>query len=171
MMCPRCGRPVPTSSDHCPKCGDRVAGAVFVGAPPASMGAPPRASNADQITLAGATTLGADAAMIVARTPAAGDTGPLDPGQAFGSRYHIIRLLGAGGMGAVYQAWDEELSIAVAIKVIRPEIMADPNAAEEVQRRFKRELLLARQVTHKNVVRIHDLGEIDAIKYITMSYV
>ena len=46
-----------------------------------------------------------------------------------------------------------------------------PKRRREVERRFKRELLLARQVTHKNVVRIHDLGEIDGIKYITMSYV
>ena len=74
-------------------------------------------------------------------------------------------------MGAVYQAWDDELGVAVAIKVIRPEAVSDPSEAEEVQRRFKRELLLARQVTHKNVVRIHDLGEIDGIKYITMPYV
>jgi serine/threonine protein kinase len=44
-------------------------------------------------------------------------------------------------------------------------------AAREMERRFKQELVLARQVTHKNVVRIHDLGEIDGIKYITMSYV
>jgi len=97
--------------------------------------------------------------------------GPLATGQAFGSRYHIIRLLGAGGMGAVYHAWDAELGVSVAIKIIRPEIMADPKTADEVGRRFKRELLLARQVTHKNVVRIHDLGEIDGIKYITMSFV
>jgi serine/threonine protein kinase/tetratricopeptide (TPR) repeat protein len=74
-------------------------------------------------------------------------------------------------MGAVYQAWDAELGVAVAIKVIRPEVMADPAASAEVERRFKRELLLARQVTHENVVRIHDLGEIRGIKYITMSYV
>ena len=99
------------------------------------------------------------------------DTGPLDVGQSFGPRYHIIRMLGVGGMGAVYQAWDAELGVAVAIKVIRPEVMADPVTAEEVGRRFKRELLLARQVTHRNVVRIHDLGDIDGIKYITMSYV
>ena len=99
------------------------------------------------------------------------DSGPLQAGQAFGSRYHIIRALGVGGMGAVYQAWDAEIGVAVAIKVIRPEIMADPSVAAEVERRFKRELALARQVTHKNVVRIHDLGEIDGIKYITMSYV
>ena len=48
--------------------------------------------------------------------------------------------------------------------MIRPEIIADPKAAEDLERRFKRELLLARQVTHKNVVRIHDLGEIEGIK-------
>ena len=105
------------------------------------------------------------------RRRTSGESGPLEVGQSFGPRYHIIRLLGAGGMGAVYQAWDAELGVAVAIKVIRPDVMDDPATAEEVSRRFKRELLLARQVTHKNVVRIHDLGDIDGIKYITMSYV
>ena len=74
-------------------------------------------------------------------------------------------------MGAVYQAWDQVLEVAVAVKVIRPEAMEDLDAAHELERRFKRELLLARQVTHKNVVRIHDLGEIDGIKYITMPYI
>jgi tetratricopeptide (TPR) repeat protein/tRNA A-37 threonylcarbamoyl transferase component Bud32 len=74
-------------------------------------------------------------------------------------------------MGAVYQAWDKELEVVVALKVIRPEAAADPETAQELDRRFKRELLLAREVTHKNVVRIHDLGEIDGIKYITMSFV
>jgi len=101
--------------------------------------------------------------------PAAGD-GPLAVGAAFGDRYHIIRVLGVGGMGAVYQAWDAELSVAVAVKVIRPEIAADPKVARDIELRFKRELLLARQVTHKNVVRIHDLGEIEGIKYITMPF-
>jgi serine/threonine protein kinase/tetratricopeptide (TPR) repeat protein len=99
------------------------------------------------------------------------DDGPLHVGQSFGTRYHIIKLLGIGGMGAVYQAWDSELSVAVAIKVIRPDAMADAHVAAEVERRFKRELLLAREVTHKNVVRIFDLGDIGGMKYITMSFV
>src|SRR4051794_20615484 len=83
-----------------------------------------------------------DATRLVAATPAppssaytskgSAETGPLAAGQAFGSRYHIIRLLGIGGMGAVYQAWDAELGVAVAIKVIRPEVMADPTLAEEI---------------------------------------
>ena len=97
------------------------------------------------------------------------DTGPLQVGQSFSARYHIIRVLGIGGMGAVYQAWDAELEVAVALKVIRP----DPRrrrSRPKPRTRFKQELLLARQVTHKNVVRIHDLGEIDGIKYITMPY-
>jgi serine/threonine protein kinase/tetratricopeptide (TPR) repeat protein len=102
----------------------------------------------------------------------AGDAGsPLKVGDAFGDRYRIDKLLGFGGMGAVYKAWDEELDIPVALKVIRPEMAQDPAIAEQLDRRFKRELLLARQVTHKNVVRIHDLGEIEGIKYITMTYI
>ena len=97
--------------------------------------------------------------------------GPLEVGQTLSPRYHIARLLGIGGMGAVYQAWDAELSVMVALKVIRPDVKEDSLAAPEIERRFKQELLLARQVTHKNVVRIHDLGEIDGIKYITMPYI
>ena len=98
------------------------------------------------------------------------EDGPLHVGQTFSTRYHIIRVLGIGGMGAVYQAWDAELGMAVALKVIRPEASNDPAAAREMERRFKQELVLARKVTHKNVVRIHDMGQIDGIKYITMPY-
>lgn len=96
-------------------------------------------------------------------------TGPLTVGQEFGPRYRVLKLLGIGGMAAVYQAWDQELGMAVALKVIRPDVVRG-NAAEW-QRRFKQELVLARQVTHKNVIRIHDLGEVDGIKYITMPFV
>jgi serine/threonine protein kinase/tetratricopeptide (TPR) repeat protein len=115
----------------------------------------------------------AETVFVGTSSPATGarPTGPLEVGQRFGSRYHILRQLGVGGMGAVYQAWDAELGVAVALKVIRPEVTQDPAAAQDIERRFKQELLLARQVTHKNVVRIHDLGEIDGIKYITMPYI
>ena len=154
MQCPRCGGKSPTFS----LCSDCQSALTQVVTGVASAG---RATVAATLT----------PVPMVAVTPSSTDEGPLTPGQAFGARYHIIRLLGAGGMGAVYHAWDAELGVSVAIKVIRPEIMADAIGAAEVGRRFKRELLLARQVTHKNVVRIHDLGEIDGIKYITMSFV
>jgi tetratricopeptide (TPR) repeat protein/tRNA A-37 threonylcarbamoyl transferase component Bud32 len=115
---------------------------------------------------------GAAASAAGAAAGAPGDAGgTLKVGDAFGDRYRIDKLLGFGGMGAVYKAWDQELDIPVALKVIRPEMAQDPAIAEQLDRRFKRELLLARQVTHRNVVRIHDLGEIDAVKYITMTYI
>src|SRR5690349_21562386 len=95
----------------------------------------------------------------------------LSIGQAFGNRYHIIRTLGAGGMGVVYQAWDAELGVAGALKVIRPEVLLDPGSAGEVERRFKREQVLARQVTHKHVVRINNLGHLNGIKYLTMPFI
>ena len=99
-----------------------------------------------------------------------GDTAIALVGQSLGSRYQIQRLLGTGGMGAVYAAWDRELNVVVALKTVRPEIAANPETARELERRFKQELLLARQVTHKNIVRVHDMGEVDGIKYITMPY-
>ncbi|MCR4374261.1 MAG: protein kinase, partial [Acidobacteria bacterium] len=85
--------------------------------------------------------------------------------------YRILKRLGVGGMGVVYQAWDETLNVVVALKVIRPDVVNDPAGAADIERRFKRELLLARQVTHKSVVRIHDLGDVGGTKYITMSFV
>jgi eukaryotic-like serine/threonine-protein kinase len=92
---------------------------------------------------------------------------PLNPGTILGDRYEIIRLLGQGGMGAVYQARDRELDRLVALKVIRADMAANP----QVLKRFKQELILARQITHKNVIRIFDLGQAEGIKFITMEYI
>ena len=70
-------------------------------------------------------------------------------------------------MGHAHRAWDQELGEAVALKVIRPEFATDANT----DTRFKRELSVARQVTHKNVVRIHDLGHVGNVKFISMSFI
>ena len=166
-QCTGCGRTVPSRAGQCPHCGRPFApddAFTIVSA------------NAITMAPAGVTAETMDGPTF-APTPSPEspttriDSGPLKTGEPFGARYHIIRQLGIGGMGAVYQAWDADLSVAVALKVIRPEVMADARVAAEVERRFKRELLLARQVTHRNVVRIHDLGDINGIKYITMSYI
>ena len=90
-----------------------------------------------------------------------------EPGTVLAGRYEIIALLGQGGMGAVYKARDTELDRFVALKLIRPELARNP----EILRRFKQELILARQVTHKNVIRIFDLGQADGFKFITMDFV
>jgi tetratricopeptide (TPR) repeat protein/TolB-like protein/predicted Ser/Thr protein kinase len=91
----------------------------------------------------------------------------LQPGVVFGGRYEILGVLGQGGMGAVYKARDRELDRLIALKVIRPELATDP----AILQRFKQELILARNITHKNVVRIYDLGEADGIRFISMEYV
>jgi serine/threonine protein kinase/tetratricopeptide (TPR) repeat protein len=91
----------------------------------------------------------------------------LAPGTVLGNRYRILKVLGQGGMGAVYQARDQELDRVIALKVIRPELAGNPS----ILQRFKQELILARHVTHKNVVRIYDLGEADGIRFITMEFV
>src|SRR5262249_12308099 len=91
----------------------------------------------------------------------------LRPGSVLGNRYEILRELGQGGMGAVYQARDRELDRMVAMKVIRPELASRP----DILQRFKQELILARKVTHRNVIRIFDLGEAGGIKFITMEFI
>jgi eukaryotic-like serine/threonine-protein kinase len=70
-------------------------------------------------------------------------------------------------MGAVYKARDREVDRLVAVKVIRPDLASRP----DILARFKQELILARQVTHKNVIRIFDLGEADGLKFITMDFI
>lgn len=91
----------------------------------------------------------------------------LAPGTVLGTRYEILALLGLGGMGAVYKAKDRELDRIVALKLIRSELASNPQSLH----RFKQELILARKVTHKNVIRIFDLGEADGIRFITMEYI
>ena len=90
----------------------------------------------------------------------------LPDGTLLGGRYEIESPLGEGGMGAVYKAKDLELERPVALKVIRPELAGNP----DILQRFKQEILLASKVTHRNVIRIYDLGEADGLKFITMEF-
>jgi len=191
MPCPRCGRPAPSGADRCQACGARLDAAASSG-DTATGALSPRSDDAT-----GPGALAPSDPDATALTPApdadltreaflhADTAAPRPPsaarahaehaadlvGRSLGPRYQIIKMLGAGGMGAVYQAWDQDLSVVVALKTVRPEVTADPETARQLERRFKQELLLARQVTHKNIVRVHDMGEVEGIKYITMPYI
>ena len=107
---------------------------------------------------AGSVISGSDFVAAVAPAPAVVD---------FGSRYRVEAMLGEGGMGAVYKAYDIELDRMVALKLVRPELIRDPAAYQ----RFKQELLLASKISHKNILRTHDLGEAAGLKFISMAYI
>ncbi|MEX0735204.1 MAG: protein kinase [Steroidobacteraceae bacterium] len=90
----------------------------------------------------------------------------LTAGTVIAGRYRVIGLIGVGAMGMVYRVHDERLHLDVALKLLRPE-QTDARMLE----RFEQELVLARQVTHKNVVRIHDIGQDGALHFLTMDHV
>ncbi len=78
---------------------------------------------------------------------------PLSPGDLLCGRFRILRAVAEGGMGHVFEAWDNELDTHIALKVIRPEIASNPEALA----RFRQEVRLARRITHPNVCRTFDL--------------
>ena len=91
----------------------------------------------------------------------------LTPGSDFGTRYRIEALLGQGGMGRVYKAYDKDIDRIVAIKVVREGFVGDADALK----RFKQELNLASKISHKHILRIHDMGTVGDTRYISMAYV
>jgi serine/threonine protein kinase/uncharacterized protein HemY len=89
------------------------------------------------------------------------------PGMVINERYEIIRQLGSGGMGHVYQARDRDLDEIVAVKVLKAEFSADPG----IQKRFLREIKMTRMVTHPHVVKVFDTGRYKGNRYISMEYI
>jgi serine/threonine-protein kinase len=92
----------------------------------------------------------------------------IEPGRTFANRYDIKEVLGVGGMGMVYKAVDRELAETIAIKTLKSDFMAQDATALE---RFRGEIRLARKISHRNVVRTHDIGENGGVYYITMEFV
>lgn len=89
------------------------------------------------------------------------------PGRLLAGRYRIIALLGKGGMGEVYRADDLTLGQAVALKFL-PEAAASDEALLE---RFRSEVRIARRISHPNVSRVYDVGEVDGLTFFTMEYI
>jgi serine/threonine protein kinase/tetratricopeptide (TPR) repeat protein len=168
VECPTCHTSNPPESLLCSKCstpfGIDSATLVLDASPP------PLDTDATQIVGQGsfeATVGGTTGWSVAAQRSGSGPNALIEEGSILGERYEILKRLGEGGMGAVYKARDHELDRMVALKVIRPELAGHP----DILRRFKQELILARQVTHKNVVRIFDLGSADGRKFITMDFI
>jgi serine/threonine-protein kinase len=91
----------------------------------------------------------------------------LVPGTSIGDRYEILAVIGRGSMGSVHKALDRVLDETVAIKVLRPHFARTP----EIAQRFRSEIKLARRVRHPNVCAIHEYGETNGVRYISMEFV
>ena len=89
------------------------------------------------------------------------------PGAIIAGRYRLVALLGRGGMGEVYRAEDLTLDQPVALKFLPEGVVSDPARLAQ----FHNELRIARQVSHKNVCRLYDLGKADGRRFLTMEYV
>jgi serine/threonine protein kinase/TolB-like protein len=160
MVCPGCNADNPDNVRFCHQCGRSFQAAdeaqtVMLDGSATGPGLPPGTSQSATWAI-----LSASGARPVMPTNMA-------PGTAFGTRYRIESLLGEGGMGAVYKAYDTELGRTVALKLVRPELATSP----QTMQRFKQELLLASKISHKNILRIHDLGDAGGVKFITMALI
>ncbi len=89
------------------------------------------------------------------------------PGSLFAQRFQIIEELGSGGMGTVYRVLDTNVGEEVALKLIRADIITEPKTIK----RFRNEMKFTRQIPHRYVCRMYDLGESEGTTYITMEYV
>ena len=87
--------------------------------------------------------------------------------KALGYQYEIVRLIGQGGMGAVYLAREKALDRLVAIKVLPPDAAASPESRE----RFRREARTAAKLTHPNIVPLHTFGDVEGTLFFVMGYV
>src|SRR3954468_3768673 len=136
---------------------------VRVASPPQS---DPASDSSSEPTVVSGPAHGDDRTVVFRKPPAAGR---FAPGELLAERFRIVRFLGHGGMGDVYEAEDEEVRGRVALKTVRAEIAQMPGALE----RFAREIHLARKVTHPNVCRIFDIshhghGEEERVTFLTM---
>jgi hypothetical protein len=154
--CLACGRALREQTPYCPYCG-----------------AVTDASESPTGTAPTPRTPGAPAAGL--RTPAAPRTGSdakvgverFAPGTMLTDRFRIVGLLGRGGMGEVYRADDLKLGQAVALKFLPENLAGD---AERLARLMS-EVRLARQVSHPNVCRVYDVGEIGGDHFLSMEFV
>src|SRR5712692_1742395 len=178
MICPRCNSTSPDDAPRCPRCGVSFQGLdsnATMGPANSSSAPSSERTSAKPSTAAGLLTPPPASVTPGSGKGSGGVSGSMSwsrlqdlvPGSEFSSRYRIEAMLGQGGMGMVFKAQDLELDRPVALKLLRPELTPDPAAMQ----RFKQELLLATKVSHKNILRIHDLGEAGGVKFISMAFV
>jgi tetratricopeptide (TPR) repeat protein len=160
MICRKCLTNNPSDASRCSGCGSALLNLDEIETMAGGATSPPPAPGVDE-------TAPLSSGVSRAQIREGEASRQLEPGAELGSRYRVESMLGKGGMGAVYKAHDAELDRTVALKVIHPDLVSHP----ESMQRFKQELLLASKISHKNILRIHDLVEAGGIRFISMAYI
>lgn len=153
MNCPNCEREIPAGAKSCPSCATSP-------------------SDSSQTRLLDPNQPEKKASDPIKKTRSAASFDSIDdarfvPGEMLIERYRIVALLGRGGMGEVYRADDLKLGQPVALKFLPDHLVSDGAALA----RFHREVRVARQVSHKNVCRVYDIGEIDGRHFLSMEFI
>jgi Protein kinase domain/zinc-ribbon domain len=156
IACPKCGSGISDAARFCSACGEAISSVSQLPtglASPSAVRAAQRPPSSSRVgRLASSDSI---------------DAGGFTPGLVLAERYRIIGLLGRGGMGEVYRADDLKLGQPVALKFLPSRFAEEKDRLE----RFYAEVRIARQVSHPNVCRVYDVGEIDGQHYLSMEYV
>jgi predicted Ser/Thr protein kinase len=148
MNCPSCHKEIPSGAYSCPSCGfsfdDATRRLESAKPPPSKSSGKQSFTSFDSI-----------------------DDSRFVPGTMLAERYRIVGLLGRGGMGEVYRADDLKLGQPVALKFLPDHLLSDGAALA----RFHREVRVARQVSHRSVCRVYDIGEIDGRHFLSMEFI
>jgi serine/threonine protein kinase len=162
MFCHECGTSNVDGARFCSSCGKKLATSeVTASTETVSDVTAQTGSGSSSLNR----TIGSNPTM--AGSPGASAPRLLVGGERFADRYEIVRLIGRGGMGAVYEAKDSVINEPVALKVLLGEIASHPEAIS----RFTREARISRQLSHKHIVRVHDIASHDDMLYISMELV
>jgi Protein kinase domain len=162
VRCSACDSATPEGSRFCPFCGRPLVDLEATRLSPADSGDPAETVASVQ-SFGGARSVSAIAGAATFQIRDA----PLAPGAALAGRYQIVRQLGRGGMGVVYQADDLRLGHPVALKFLPAALALDAHRLAQ----FHNEVSVARQVSHPNVCRVYDIGDVDGQLFLSMEYV
>jgi len=167
MNCPMCGKAVPDGADRCPSCA--AADAIAPGRAPA---ASPAVGAAAAATRAGAPPPGYDSFADGVAPPDVQVSAPPDlflfpRGTLIAGRFEVLRMVGKGGMGAVYECKDRQLERQVAMKRLLPKL----SGKEWGVQRFLLEAKAVAAISHQNVIQVHDIIDDPSGKYIVMEFV
>jgi serine/threonine protein kinase len=146
MVCGNCKSEIPPASRFCLSCGSALS------------------ASSEIVTQAVSAVADGAPSML---TTSAEDEGRFVAGSILGDRYRVIALLGRGGMGEVYRATDLKLNQPVALKFLPEALSKDQKSLN----RFYNEVKIARQISHPNVCRVYDIGEVNGVTYISMEFI